>query len=360
MADDEDQSSKTEEPSQRKLDKLREEGNMPNSREVGHVFALLGTLIVVGLVGPWTMANLLEFTGSVLQNAGTVRLVTTPDMGAVITHAMLTGLMYLMPILLVFMVLGYVAGFIQTGGNISTKPLSINLEKISPMAGFKRMFSLKSVAELIKAIIKFGIIGAGMVALVYGKMEDILHTADSSLLAALSGTHRLMLEVIAVALLMMLLLAMVDYLFQRFQYMQQHMMSRKEMKDEFKESEGDPHVKQRQRQIRLERSRKRMMSNVPKADVVITNPTHYSVALRYKPEEGDAAPTLLAKGLDHMAIRIREVAREHNIPLYEDAPLARTLYAQVEIDDEIPLQLYEVVAKVMAFVMELKKKRRAA
>lgn len=356
MADSEDQSSKSEQPSERKLQKLREEGNVSSSREVNNTFALLGMLLVVGLVAPWTFTNLIEFTGSVLQNAGTVRLESTQDTGDVLSHAVLTGIIYLMPILLVLLVLGYASGFIQNGGLMSSKPLQPSLEKISPLAGLKRMFSLKSLAELVKALIKFGIIGAAMVAVVWGYKSEILQSAAGGLVPTLVGAHQIMVAVIAVALGIMLLVAAVDYLFQRAQYLKQHMMSLKELKDEFKETEGDPHVKQRQRQIRQERARKRMMSNVPKADVVITNPTHYSVALKYKPEEGDAAPTVVAKGLDHLAMRIREVAREHKIPLYEDPPLARTLYAQVEIDQEIPLQLYEVVAKVIAFVMDLKRK----
>lgn len=360
MADSEDQASKTEEPSQHKLDKLREDGNMPNSKEVNHLFGLLGMLVVVAFVGPWTMRSLLEFTGSVLQNAGTVRLAGSIDIGVVLTHAIMTGLSYLMPILLVFMVLGYFSGYLQTGGAISTKPLEPSLEKISPMAGFKRMFSIKSVVELLKAILKFGVVGGAMVAVVWGSWDDMLRTADNGLMGTLNGTHVLMLKIIAVALLLMFVMATMDYLFQRMQYMKQHMMSREEMKKEFKENEGDPHIKQRQRQIRMERAKKRMMSNVPKADVVITNPTHFSVALMYKPEEGDAAPTVVAKGADHMALRIREIAKEHNIPFYEDPPLARALYAQVEVDQEIPLQLYEVVAKVIAFVMDLKRKRKAA
>ena len=142
--------------------------------------------------------------------------------------------------------------------------------------------------------------------------------------------------------------------------MAKNRMSAKELKDEMKDTEGDPHIKSRQRQIRMERARKRMMANVPKADVVITNPTHYAVALRYKPQEGDAAPTVVAKGVDAVAARIRDIATEHNIPLYEDPPLARQLFASVEIDQMIPIELYEVVAKVMAFVMELRKKQRAS
>ncbi|MCP5405274.1 MAG: flagellar biosynthesis protein FlhB [Pseudomonadaceae bacterium] len=358
MAESEDQSSKTEEPTERKLQKLRDEGNVPTSKEVNHLFALLGMLVVIGLVGPVSMGSLADLTGAILQNAGQVRLDSLPAVGAAFSHAIYTGLMLLLPILLVLLVLAWFGGIIQNGVIYSAKPISPNLEKISPLAGLKRMFSLKSVAELLKALLKFVVIGAAMAAVVAWAMPHILQLSATGMEDTLTTTYWLMVWLTAVALFIMMFLAAADFLFQRFQYIQKNKMSLKELKDEFKESEGDPHVKQRQRQIRMERARKRMMSNVPKSDVVITNPTHYSVALRYKPDDGDAAPTVVAKGVDHMAMRIREVARDHNVPLYEDPPLARMLYAQVEVDQEIPLQLYEVVAKVIAFVMDVK--RRAA
>lgn len=359
MADNEDQSSKTEEPTERKLSKLREEGNVPTSKEVNHLFALFGMLIVVGLAAPWSLKRLLELTGALIQNAGTARLEGTSDIGAALGHTLFSGLVALLPILIVMLILGYIGGVIQNGPLWSAKSIEPKLEKVSVIAGFKRLFSLKAVAELVKAMLKFSVVGGAMGFVVWLYTPEILLLADAPLDVSLDVSWRLMLGIIGAALAIMALLAAIDLLFQRFQYFKQHMMSRKELKDELRESEGDPHIKQRQRQIRMERARKRMMSAVPKADVVITNPTHYSVALRYDVEGGDAAPRVVAKGVDHIAMRIREVAKENNVPLYEDPPLARALYAQAEIDQEIPLQLYEVVAKVIAFVFDLKRKRAA-
>ncbi len=357
MADSEDQHSKTEEPSQRKLDKLRDEGQIPTSREVNHVFALIGMLLIVGLAGPWSISQLVEMTANILQNAGTTVIEDSADVGAILSHTLLWGLIILMPLLIIMMVTGIAGGVIQSGGNVSSAPLTPRFDKISPAAGFKRMFSIKAVVELLKSSLKFGVVGGGMGAVVWAYWSNILIMADSTLMAGVNVTYHLMLWILAVALFIMVLLAMTDYLFQYFQFIKQNRMSREDMKQEFKESEGDPHVKQRIRQIRTERARKRMMSAVPNADVVITNPTHYAVALRYQTEEGDAAPRVLAKGADHLALRIREVAQQHDIPLYEDPPLARALYAQVEVDEEIPIQLYEVVAKVIAFVMDMKRKK---
>lgn len=360
MADDADQHSKTEDPTDRKLNKLKEQGNVPTSREVNHVFALLGMLLVVWLAAPWSLQHIGGLTQATFENAGTTRLNDPAAIGTVLVHALFSGMVALLPILLLLLVLGYIGGVAQNGGILSSHPIQPNLEKISIIAGIKRMFSLKQLAELLKSIFKLAIIGYAMWWVVEQDKDVLVRLIDSSLGIALTATQLFILKLVGAAFAIMLLLAIIDYLFQRMQFLQQHRMTKHELKEEFKESDGDPHVKARQRQIRNERARKRMMSAVPKADVVITNPTHYSVALRYKVEEGDAAPIVVAKGVDTLAMRIREVAREHNVPLYEDPPLARQLYAQVEIDEQIPIQLYDVVAKVIAFVMDLKRRRRAS
>lgn len=358
MADDEDQSSKTQDPTQHRLDQLRKEGNVPTSREVNHLFALLGMVLLAGLAAPWAFRRLVELSASILQGAGEVNLEDGPAVGAVMSHIGISFLVAILPLLAALLVLGYLGGWIQHGGVLSTKPLTPNLEKISPLAGFKRMFGLKSLAELIKSMVKMSVIGVAMAWVVWARRDDMLALMDSDLPTMLWQLQKLVLWLLGAAVTVMALLAVGDYLFQRMQYIAQHRMSHRELKEEVRDTEGDPHIKARQRQLRQERARKRMMAAVPKADVVITNPTHYACALRYKPEEGDAAPTLVAKGVDAVALRIREVAKEHNVPLYEDPPLARELFRSVEIDETIPIQLYEVVAKIMAFVIELRKKRR--
>lgn len=358
MADDEDQSSKTEEPTERKLSKLREDGSVPTSREVNNLFAVFGMIALAGLAAPWAARRLMEVGAAVLQNAGVTPLDDPSAAGQAVTHVFFTMIVSLLPLLVVLMVLGYLGGFLQNGGLFSFKPLAPSLEKISLVAGIKRMFSLKSLAELIKSIIKLAVIGTAMVWVVAGQRDTLVALVNGDVPDMLHELQILALWMLGAALAVMVLLAIADYLFQRFQFMAQNRMTRRELKDEMRDSEGDPHIKQRQRQIRIERSRKRMMSAVPKADVVITNPTHYAVALRYKPDEGDAAPVLVAKGVDAVAARIREVAKEHDIPLYEDPPLARQLFKDVEIDEMVPVQLYEIIAKVLAFVMDLKRKKR--
>lgn len=358
MADDEDQSSKTHDPTERKLQKLRDEGNVPHSREVPNLFALLGMVLIAGLAGPWAFSQLIDAGAAMLANAGEMPMEDTASVGVAMSGMGLRFLMALLPLMLVFMVLGYVSNWVQNGGIFSSKPIEPNLEKISLVAGFKRMFSLKSLVELLKSGLKIAVIGGAMVWVMWLRRDEMIGLMDSTPAVMLQHLQRLLLWLLGAAVMMMAVLALGDFLFQRFQYIAKNRMSAHELKEEMRDSEGDPHVRQRQRQIRRERAQKRMMSNVPKADVVITNPTHYAVALRYKPEEGDAAPTVVAKGVDAVAMRIREMATEHGVPLYEDPPLARQLWRDVEIDDVIPLELFEVVAKVIAFVMELRRKRR--
>ncbi len=358
MADDEDQDSKTHDPTERRLKQLHDEGNVPHSREVPNLFALLGMVLMAGLAAPWAFGQLVELGAGMLANAGEVPLEDNSNIGVVLSQTGVRFLMALVPLMVVFLILGYVSNWIQNGGVFSSKPLEPNISKISLIAGFKRMFSLKSVVELLKSSLKIAVIGGAMIYVMWVRRDEMIGLMDSSPAVILQHMKRLLLWLLGAAVLIMAVLALADFLFQKFQYIAKNRMSPQELKEEMRDTEGDPHVRARQRQIRRERSQKRMMSNVPKADVVITNPTHYAVAMRYKPEEGDAAPTVVAKGVDAVAMRIREIATENGVPLYEDPPLARQLWRDVEIDQTIPLELFEVVAKVIAFVMELKRKRR--
>lgn len=357
VADDDDQDSKTHDPTERRLRQLREEGNVPHSKEVGHLFAVLGMTILAAWAAPWAFGRLVEMGAGLLQNSGEWQLEDTAAVGAVLSRVGWGFLVAVIPIIAIMLVLGLAGGWTQNGVIFSTKPLAPSLGKISLIEGFKRMFGLKSVVELLKSAVKMGVIGGAMAWVVWVRRDTLIGLLDSNPAVILQNMQRLMLWLLGTTLAIMAVLALADFLFQKFQYIAKNRMTPQELKEEMRDSEGDPHVKARQRQIRRERAQKRMMSAVPQADVVITNPTHFAVALRYKPEMGDAAPTVVAKGVDAVAMRIREVANENNVPLYEDPPLARELWRSVEIDESIPLELYEVVAKVMAFVMELKRKR---
>jgi flagellar biosynthetic protein FlhB len=253
----------------------------------------------------------------------------------------------------VLLVLAAIAGnMIQHRLVWSAEQLKPKLHKISPGAGFKRLFSKIAVANFVKGLIKLGLIGAVMTGLLWPKRDqlDAMVTMDPAAILALTRT--LSLEMLGMVVAILAIVAAADYFFQYRQWYERQKMSVRELKEEFKQTEGDPAIKAKIRQLRQTRMRKRMMAAVPKASVIITNPTHYAIALQY--ERGMNAPVCLAKGIDTIALKIREVAAEHRIPVVENPPLARALHATVEIDEEVPPEHYKAVAEVIGYVMRLR------
>jgi flagellar biosynthetic protein FlhB len=250
--------------------------------------------------------------------------------------------------------------FAAVAGNViqhrlvwSTQPLKPQFSKISPLAGLKRQFSAQALVNFAKGLIKLAVIGSVMLALLWPQRYRLEGLVQTDLLGSLLVTRSLSLDVLGVVVAILFLVAAADYLFQYRQWYERQKMSVREMKEEFKQTEGDPMVKGKIRQLRQTRMRQRIIANVPKASVVITNPTHFAVALQY--ERGMNAPICVAKGQDALALKIREVAAEHSIPVVENPPLARALHATVEIDDEIPAEHYKAVAEVIGYVMKLRR-----
>ena len=245
----------------------------------------------------------------------------------------------------------------QSGLVFSAEKMKPKWDKVSPMAGFKRIFGPDGLMQFVKTFAKL----IAIAAVCWWVLKP--HAGEIQMLAALSPVSLLPLArdlvaaLLAAALVFLGLTAGADYLWQRMRFAKRMRMTKEELKEDYKQSEGDPHVKARLKQIRMQRSRKRMMQAVPTATVIVTNPTHYSVALRYEPDKGDAAPVCVAKGVDALAMKIREVAREHSVPIVENVPLARALYAAVEVDEIIPREHFEAAAKVIGFVMQKRKRR---
>jgi len=257
-----------------------------------------------------------------------------------------------------FMVAGVASRYLQDQPTFTAARLTPNLNKLDPIKGFGRVFGKEAFANFLKALAKLGIVGGAMTWALWPR-DAIFETAAFLEVSAILPLAQERSVALMIALLIAAVgVAGVDYITTRISYMERMKMSRREIKDEMRQSEGDPMIRMKLRQIRMERSQKRMMQQVPKATVVITNPTHYAVALRYVPEEG-GAPICLAKGVDEVAARIREVAGEHEIPIVEDPPLARALFATAEIDAPIPRAQYEAVAKVIGFVLGLAQRRRS-
>ncbi|MEX2453775.1 MAG: flagellar biosynthesis protein FlhB [Rhodospirillaceae bacterium] len=354
MADDQnsDKSQKTEEATARKLEQAREKGQMPNSREVSNWFMILSGTIIVAMISPALSSGISDALRKFLESPHEIR-IDDASLGDVLGHlATQIGFLLIVPILLLI-VAALSSGMVQGGIVVAVDRITPKLERISPLAGIKRLFSLKSVAEFIKGLVKIAIVAtvATMLMIPYfGGLEDLMRLD----LGALSGVlHSLTTRLLVGVLAVVTVVAVVDFLYQKFEFMKQMRMSRQEIKDEYKQTEGDPMIKGRLRQIRQERARQRMASAVPQASVIVTNPKHFAVALKYELNEMDA-PVLVAKGQDLLALKIREIATAHGIPIVENPPLARVLYAGVDIDQEIPPEHYKAVAEIIGYVMRLR------
>jgi flagellar biosynthetic protein FlhB len=355
VAEENESGQRTEEPTPRKLEEARKQGQFAHSREVNHWFMILAASIVVMALAP-------AFSKQIAR--AMTRFIDAPDLIATdargLTHAlgdMLGDLaIAFMPIFLLFIIAAVAPTFLQTGFLISFERIEPKLEKISLIKGFERLFSLRSITEFGKGLLKIAVVGAVATMLLMPSMAKIYQMPTLDMVDLMIVIQDLAVRLLLGVLAIMTLVAGADFLYQRFEFLKSMRMSRQEIKEELRQSEGDPMVKSRLRQIRMERARRRMMANVPKADVVITNPTHYAVALSYKPESM-AAPRLVAKGADLIAQRIREVAREHKVPVVENPPLARALYAAVDLEDEIPAEHYRAVAEVISYVFRLQGRR---
>ena len=351
MAEEQDDSQKTEEPTQRKLDEARKKGQVATSQEVKHGFVLLGGLIAVAALAPLASGRMAERMGGFL---GRLETVPTDNRALIDLVASASGelaLILLAPFI-VFVVMAIAGSLVQHGPLLSAESLKPKLEKISPLKGLKRQFSIKAVAEFLKGIAKIAVVGAIAATVVWPELARIELFAGMPMDAVLDRVWIMAVKMMIAVLAVVAVIAGLDYLLQRYQHQKQQRMTKQEVKDEFKQTEGDPTVKARLKQIRMDRARRRMMAAVPEADVVITNPTHFAVAMAYKPESMDA-PKVVAKGADEIAHRIREVARAHDVALVENPPLARALYQSVEIDQSIPPEHYKAVAEVISYVFRL-------
>ena len=355
MADETDTSEKTEDPTQKRLDEALERGDVVKSQEVSTWFIIAGaTLVLVAFSGGMGDGLTTTMRG-LIANAHDINM-DGPALPRLFQKIGLELMATLAIPFLVLMLAGLSGNLIQHRLVWSFEQLSPKLSKISPAAGFKRLFSLQALMNLGKGIIKLIIIGSVLTALMWPERFRLegLEWTDPAAITPLVKT--LALKLMGAVVAMLAVVAGADYLFQYRQWYQKQKMSLQEMKEEFKQSEGDPKIKGKLKQLRQGRMRKRMMAAVPKAAVVITNPTHYAIALQY--ERGMEAPICVAKGVDALALKIRQVAAEHSVPVVENPPLARALHATVEVDQIIPPEHYKAVAEVIGYVMKLRRAGR--
>jgi len=352
MAEENDQTDKTEDPTQKRLDDALERGDVAKSQEVNTWFVLAAATLAL-VMCPGSIASGLgtSFRGLL---AGAHRVPI--DRGGLTELISKLGLDALAALAIPFLLLMLAA----IGGNMiqhrlvwSTESLTPKLSKISPMSGLKRLFSKTALVNFLKGVVKIVLLGALMLWLLWPERSRLDALVMTDVAALLPLTETLSVKLLGAVVAVLAIIAVLDYLFQYRTWFERQKMSVRELKDEFKQSEGDPTVKGKIRQIRQERARKRMMAAVPTATVVITNPTHFAVALRY--ERGMNAPVCVAKGIDAIALKIREVATRHAIPVVENPPLARAIHATVEVDQEIAPDHYKAVAEVISYVMRLRR-----
>ena len=352
MADESDSTDKTEDPTQKRLDDALLKGDVVKSQEVNNWFIIAGgTLVLMSFAGSMTDGLTATLRGLI---ANSYRIsMDGPALPGLFQKIGLELIGALAMPFLVLTIAALVGNLVQHRLVWTTEGLSPKFSKVSPLAGFKRLFSKQSLANFAKGIAKLLLLGSIMVALMWpeqDRMEGLIFTDP---MALLPFTQVLALKLMGAVVALLGVVAAADYFFQYRSWFGKQKMSLQELKEEFKQTEGDPTIKGKLRNLRQQRSRKRMMAAVPKASVIITNPTHYAIALQY--ERGMEAPICVAKGMDAIALKIREVAGQHSIPIVENPPLARALHATVDIDEPIPAEHYKAVAEVISYVMKLRR-----
>ncbi|WP_169568970.1 flagellar biosynthesis protein FlhB [Sneathiella limimaris] len=354
MAEDQDDAQKTEEPTQKKLEDAHKKGQVAKSQEVSHWFMTMGISLVVLIfmagLGKGLSFDLFKFVEqphAIPVSSGNLAN-TFQQLGYAVVGV-------LAPVLGILMIFGLAGTVIQHRPVFTAERIKPKLNKISLFGGVKRLFSMKSFAEFLKGILKLLLVGSIAFMFVAPEMDELQLVMTYDMIGVLSLVEQQILSLLLGVASVMAVIGGLDLLYQKYNHTKELRMTKQEIKDENKQSEGDPMIKSRLRSLRLQRSRQRMMQAVPSADVVVTNPTHYAVALKYD-QAVDRAPMVLAMGQDNIALKIRELANENEIPIVENPPLARALYASCELEQEIPYEHYRAVAEIIGYVMRLKKK----
>lgn len=354
MAEDDD-SSKTEDPTDRKLSRARDdEGDVPMSQEVKTWIMLFGVVMIVWTMVPYMMTQTKLMATKFIVSPHAIP-VDERGLRLLFANVSIDMFKIIMLPLGLLILLAFISVIMQVGFLWTVKKIEPKWEKLNIFLALKNYITLEKFAETLKSLLKMGAIFGASSLVVLPKVKKIPIMAEMSIAAILEVLNEIILLFIFAVFMVMMFIAGADYLFVWFRHRKKMRMTKQEVKDEYKQSEGDPLVKSRIRSIRMERFRQRMMQEVPKSTVVVTNPTHFAIALKYDIENMDA-PKVVAKGVDFLAKRIRELAEENEVPIVENPPLARALYASVEIDQTIPQEHFKAVAEVISYVMQLKKK----
>ena len=354
MADDQDKSQQTEEPTAKRLEQAHEQGDVVKSPEVTTFILLGGGTLAIAMFGKYTAMGLARSLSMFLQQPETMS-VDGAGLAAMIRLLLPQIALALAPFFAVMIAAGLAGHVLQSRPSLSFDKIVPDFSKVSPMAGFKRLFGAEGWMNLLKGLAKIAVVGVAIWTQLWPERGGLEAILNQSTIMVMHDMSRLLFKVMMAALSALAVIAGLDYFWQRLRFMSRNRMSKQEIKEEYRQNEGDPTIKAKIRQLRHDRARKRMMAAVPKATVVIMNPTHFAVALKY--ESGKtAAPVCVAKGIDALALRIRAVAEENGVPVIENPPLARALHAAIEIDEPVPPEHFKAVAQVIGYVLRLQGK----
>jgi len=345
---------KTEKATPKKRRESRKKGQVAKSADVNTAVTLLIVFLSFLFIGPFMRDRLLALIEKYYKELITMK-VSVANIPGLFQSLVLESGLIMTPLLLTAVVSGVLSNYLQVGFLFAPEAIKPDLKKLDPLKGFKRIYSIRAIVELLKSILKIVIVGGVTFAVLWLNFDKILRIPALSAGEALSYVGWLTFLMGVSAAVALIFLAVLDYLYQKFDYEKNIRMSKQDIKDEYKKTEGDPLIKSKIKQKQKEMAMRRMMQEVPKADVIITNPTHYAVALKYDENKMDA-PFILAKGVDLMALKIRQIAKEHDVMTVENRPLARALYDQVEIDQAVPEEFFKAVAEILAYVYKTKQK----
>ncbi len=345
---------KTEKATPKKKQDSRKKGQVAKSQDVNTAINLLAVFLLLLFIGPYMFEKISSLLIEFFQNSMLIQ-VTEESAPLLLIEVLKEMGLILAPILAAALIAGVAANYMQIGFMFSTETIQLKLEKLDPIKGFKRIFSIRAIVELLKSILKISVVGLVTFFVIWQRMDEIMVLSKKSIGNAMTTLADITVKVGIYASIALLVLALLDYLYQKYDYEKNIRMSKQDIKDEYKNIEGDPLIKSKIKQKQREMAMQRMMQEVPKADVVITNPTHYAIALKYDDQKSDA-PYVIALGVDFVAQKIKYIAKENDVVLVENRPLARALYDQAEIGQAIPEEFFKAVAEILAFVYKTKGK----
>jgi len=347
---------KTEQATPKKKKETREKGNVLQSKEINSAVVLLASFIMINAFATFIGITMRNTTSYIYEEYLALDFILSlKNLQPLFINVMMNFFIIVAPIALTSLVFGVIASYLQIGVLFTTKPLAIDIKKMNPIEGFKRMFSMKAIVELIKSLIRMIVLGYISYSYVKGQIVTILETIGMDVFTILRSILNMSVNIGIRSGVVLIGLAALDYSYQRYEYNKKLKMSKQETKEEYKQVEGNPQIKSKIKEKQRQMSMQRMMQDVPKADVIITNPTHFAICIRYNQHDFDA-PKVIAKGQDLIAQNIKKVAKEHNIPVVENKLLARTLYDSVDIGQFVPPELYQAVAEVLAYVYRINNK----